>query len=74
MDIETGSIVYKASSEAEERLTDFDGRYLVLTTTDPRDDVLLDHDWSTVSTIVDITGASLDLHVEGQVRLIWTKI
>jgi hypothetical protein len=74
LDIETGSIVYKASSEAEERLTDFDGRYLVLTTTDPRDDVLLDHDWSTVSTIVDITGASLDLHVEGQVRLIWTKV
>lgn len=67
LDIETGSVVYQAPSEAEERLTDFDGRYLVLTTVDSRDDLL-----HPVSTIVDATGTNPDLTVEGRVRLIWT--
>jgi hypothetical protein len=75
MDIKTGTVVYRAPSEAEERLTDFDGRYLVLTTTDRRDDVPLDQlDRSAVSTIVDITGSDPDNTVEGRVRLIWTAL
>jgi hypothetical protein len=67
IDIETGSVIYQAPSEAEERLTDFDGRYLVLTITDSSADVSL-----AVSKIVDSTGTNPDLTVDGRVRLIWT--
>jgi hypothetical protein len=75
LNIETGSVVYKASSEAEERLADFDGRYLVLTTTDRRWDVPIEErDPVAVSTIVDVTGTNPDHTVDGQVRLIWTKV
>jgi hypothetical protein len=73
LDIETGSVVYQAPSEAEERLTDFDGRFLVLTTAHRRDDVPPDQvDWVFESRIVDITAANPDHRVDGRVRLIWT--
>jgi hypothetical protein len=73
LDIDTGSVLYRAVSAAAERLTDFDGRFLVLTTTDRRWDVPLDQLRDVVeSTIVDITDIEPDHTVEGRVRLIWT--
>ena len=72
--IDTGSVVYRAPSQADERLADFDGRYLVLTTTDRHSNVPPDgFDQSAVSTIRDIAGTTPDHSVEGQVRLIWTE-
>lgn len=73
LDLGTGAEVFRANSPAEERLADFDGWFLVLTTADRRDDVPLDQrDWSYESRIVDITAANPDHSVDGRVRLIWT--
>jgi hypothetical protein len=73
LDIETGSVVYRAVSEAEERLTGFDGRFIVLTATDRRWDVPIDErDREATSTLIDITGNSPDHTVDGRVHLIWT--
>jgi hypothetical protein len=75
LDLGTGAEVFRADSPAEERLADFDGRFLVLTTADRPDDVPLvwhQHDWSHESRIVDITAANPDHSVDGRVRLIWT--
>jgi hypothetical protein len=73
LDLATGARVFRAEGSADERLTDFDGRFLVLTTADRRDDVPLDQLGSVaVSTVVDITGNNPDHDVAGRVRLIWT--
>ena len=66
LDIETGSVVFRAPSEADERLYGFDGRFIVLTATDRRWDVPMDQlDPVVVSTIVDITGTNPDHTVDG---------
>ena len=73
LDLGTGAEVFRADSPAEERLADFDGRFLVLTTADRRDDVPLNQrDWSYESRIVDVTAANPDHNVDGRVRLVWT--
>jgi hypothetical protein len=73
LDIETGTEIFRTESEAEERLVDFDGRFLVLTTADLRWDVPLDERGdAAASTIVDITGTNPDHDVDDWVRLIWT--
>jgi hypothetical protein len=73
LDIETGTEIFRTESEAEERLTDFDGQFLVLTTAERRWDEPRDELRSVEeSTIVDITGISPDHVVAGRVRLIWT--
>jgi hypothetical protein len=73
LDIATGTEIFRVDSEAEERLTDFDGRFLVLTTADWRSDVPIDERGSVAaSTIVDITGTIPDHDVDDRVRLIWT--
>ena len=75
LDLGTGAEVFRADSPAEERLADFDGRFLVLTTADRLDDVPLvwyQPDWPHESRIVDITAANPDHSVDGRVRLIWT--
>jgi hypothetical protein len=73
LNLETGAEVFRSESAAEERLTDFDGRFLVLTTADRRDDVPPDQvDWVYESRVVDTTSANPDQSVDGRVRLIWT--
>ncbi len=73
LDLGTGAQIFRADSEAEERLADFDGRLLVLNTADRRDDVPLGQlRRVVVRTIVDITGESPEHIVDGLARLTWT--
>jgi len=73
LDTETGTEIFRTESEAEERLVDFDGQFLVLTTADWRSGVPIDERGdAAASTIVDITGTNPDHDVAGRVRLIWT--
>ena len=71
LDMGTGAEVFRTRSEAEERLTDFDGRFIALTTADRRWDVPMEQlETVGTSTIVDITGRSQDHIVDGRVRFI----
>lgn len=73
MDVETGAEIFRVQSEAEERLADFDGRFIVLTSGDRRWDVPLDQlAHVQTSTIIDVTGSNPDHIVDGRVRLAWT--
>jgi len=72
MDVDTGTETFRVQSEAEERLTGFDGRFIVLTSSDRRWDVPLDQlEHTQTSTIIDITGSNPDHIVDGRVRLVW---
>jgi hypothetical protein len=71
MDVETGAEIFRVQSEAEERLADFDGRFIVLTNGDRRWDVPLDQlAHVQVGTIIDVTGSNPDHIVDGRVRLV----
>lgn len=72
LNLETGAKVFRSESAAEERLADFDGRFLVLTTVDQRHVPLDQLQRVEASVIVDITGNTPDHTVDGRVRLIWT--
>jgi len=65
LDLDTGSELFRATVPAAERLIDFDGRFLVWSTSNVVDPS------SPTSRIADVLGEIPDQAIEGRVRLLW---